>query len=397
VTAKTVICVIGSLNVGGAERHLIQVLPRLDRSRWNPLVYCLAEPGVLAPQLEAAGVPVFCSPIAIPSKEMSRPHRMVRIAKTTLKLATTMRAIKPAIAHFFLPAAYILGAPAALLARVPVRIMSRRSLNEYQSDWRISMYMEPMLHKTMNAVLGNSHRVVEQLRDEEGVPPAKLGLIYNGIDVSQYRLVDRRAHTRTTLGIEPDALTFIIVANLIPYKGHRDLLAAFARGCQQLPTGWRLLLVGRDDGILDELRAQAASLGIDQNVLFLGTRHDVPDLLQAADVSLLSSHQEGFSNSVLEGMAAGLPSIVTDVGGNAEAVVDGESGLVVPARDPVRFAEAITKLAASGELRATMGKNAHHRVEQNFTLDACVLRYETLYDALVAGRKPGDIDSIRAT
>ena len=395
MTPKTIIFVIGSLNLGGAEHHLVQLLPRLDRSRWRPVVYCLTERGVLADRLAADGVPVLCSTVPPPSPRASRACRLLRIVSTTMSMMRLMRELKPAIAHFFLPAAYILGAPAALLARVPVRVMSRRSLNEYQKGHPAAATIERLLHPTMTAILGNSRRVDRQLREEENVAPAKLGLIYNGIDVSLYPKSGERQKTRSALGIDPNALVFIIIANLIPYKGHHDLIAAFGLATKRLPPSWRLLIIGRDDGIQSALSNQARALRIGENVLFLGPRDDIPDLLSCADVSLLSSHQEGFSNSVLEGMAAGLPSIVTDVGGNAEAISDGEVGLVVPSHDSASFADAIAKLAGDTGLRSLMGENARRRAEEKFSLDACVARYEAFYDGLLAGRRPADIEALR--
>lgn len=392
---ETIIYVIGSLNLGGTERHLLQVLPRLDRNRWKPLVYCLTERGTLADQLEREGIPVLTSSIEAPNSGMSRAQRAWRIGRITLELAATIRKLSPAVAHFFLPAAYILGTPATILAGVPVRIMSRRSLNNYQMGSRLSGMIEPRLHRAMTAVLGNSRRVIEQLRTLEHVPQEKLGLIYNGVEFN--RANERaRSRIRALLNIGPDALVFIIVANLLPYKGHRDLIEAFSRAAPRLPAGWRLLVVGRDDGIGCDLRDQARLSGLDSSVLFLGARLDVSDLLAASDVSLLSSHQEGFSNAVLEGMAAGLPSIVTDVGGNPEAVIDGRSGFVVPPHDSERFAAAIERLAADPALRSAMGNNALTRAKENFSIESCVARYEDMYASLVAGRKPCEIESIRA-
>jgi glycosyltransferase involved in cell wall biosynthesis len=394
MSARTIVWFIGSLNVGGAERHAVQILPRLDRNRWRPLCYCLAERGVLADQLEAEGVPVLTTPIEPPQEGASRIRRTVRIARVILNLTGVLKELNPAVAHFFLPAAYILGAPAAALASVPVRIMSRRSLNNYQQDRPLAGLIESRLHPGMTAILGNSRRVIDQLRTLERVPQRKLGLIYNGIDVGQ-AVEGARSRVRAQLGIPPDALVFVIVANLIPYKGHHDLIDAFARAAARLPVGWRLLVVGRDDGIGPGLRTQAESAGIAPNVVFLGERRDVGGLLAASDVNLLSSHQEGFSNAVLEGMAAGLPSIVTDVGGNPEAVIDGQNGLVVPPHDAERFAFAIERLAADAGLRAAMGDSARTRAKEHFTLETCVARYEELYASLLAGRKPCEIESIR--
>jgi glycosyltransferase involved in cell wall biosynthesis len=390
-----IIYVIGSLNVGGAERHLAQVLPRLNRKHWAPTVYCITERGELAEDLQRVGIPVICSTARPPQPANSRARRLVRIAAATLKLTSTMRTLRPAIAHFFLPGAYLLGAPASLMARIPIRIMSRRSLSNYQQNVPLSAMIERRLHPWMTAVLGNSLSVVRQLRDNEGVALDRLGLIYNGLDNDPFRIPLRRNDVRASLGIRPDALTFVIVANLIPYKGHRDLIAAFGKAHPRLPAGWRLLVVGRDDGIGAKLRDQAASLGIAENVIFLGSRRDVPDILRSADIGVSASHQEGFSNAILESMAAALPTIATNVGGNPEAIVDGETGLIVAPRDLAQMQEAIERLASDTGLRAMMGQEASRRIEQHFGLDTCVARYEELYEGLMKGKRPGEIDSLR--
>ena len=208
----------------------------------------------------------------------------------------------------------------------------------------------------MTAILGNSRSVVRELSEMEGVPARRLGLIYNGIDVARFTDAGSRAATRAALGLGPQTLTLVIVGNLIPYKGHGDLLAALGQAAPRLPPDWRLLIVGRDEGIASSLQAQAAELGIGQKVCFLDTRNDVPEILNACDIGVLCSHQEGFSNAVLEGMASGLPMIVTDVGGNAEAVLDGECGIVVPPHDPARLADAIVRLANDPSLRAQFRK-----------------------------------------
>jgi glycosyltransferase involved in cell wall biosynthesis len=382
--------------VGGAERHLVQLIPRLDRSRWRPVVCCLTERGELADGLEAAGFEVISCPAAQLPKNASRIRRLARIARTVWWLSAAMRRLQPAIAHFFLPAAYILGAPASILARVPVRIMSRRSLSDYQLNMRFGTAIESILHRYMTAILGNSKSVVRQLQNDEQVPSKRLGLIYNGIDLAPYRESSTtRTGVRASLNIHQDALVFVTVANLIPYKGHQDLLIAFSGASPRLPAGWRVLVIGRDDGIGVKLREQAASLGIAENVIFLGPRSDVPDLLRSADVAVLASHQEGFSNAILESMAAGLPMIATDVGGNPEAVLEGKTGFIVPPHAPEQMSEAIIRLSADTGLRVKMGIMAADRVEKEFGLDACTSRYEDLYNGLQAGKGPSEIQSIR--
>ena len=134
-----------------------------------------------------------------------------------------------------------------------------------------------------------------------------------------------------------------MIANLIPYKGHKDLIEGLALVAQSLPSGWRILCAGRDEGLQLKLESLVEAQGIKANIQFLGERTDVPILLAAADFGVLSSWEEGFSNVILEAMAAGLPMIVTDVGGNPEAVLDGETGLVVPPAIRQRLAEAVLK------------------------------------------------------
>jgi glycosyltransferase involved in cell wall biosynthesis len=234
----------------------------------------------------------------------------------------------------------------------------------------------------MTAVAGNSQSVIDQLRDEEQVHPDKLLLTYNGISMEPFeRPLDVKTK-RQELGLSDDTLVLVIVANLIPYKGHTDLLSALAKIKSAMAKDWVLLIVGRDDGLRRVLEEQASTLGIAENVRFLGERHDVMELLRIANLGLLCSHEEGFSNALLEGMAAGLPMIATDVGGNAEAVLDGTTGLLVPPKDPEAIGRAILRLAHDPALAREMGMAGHARVGERFSLEACIDGYEALYRAI---------------
>jgi glycosyltransferase involved in cell wall biosynthesis len=297
------------------------------------------------------------------------------------------------IVQLFLPEAYLLGAPLALLTGVRLRIASRRSQNKYQRKHPVAGFLERRLHSLMSAVVANSRSVASELLTE-GVAPARLGLIYNGLDLEVRTPADRH-QTRHTMGIGDNALVFSIVANLIPYKGHLDLVRAFGQAAPTMTVDWRLWIVGRDDGQGADIKSLAVSLGVADKLQFLGLRDDVPDLLAASDVGVSASHEEGFSNAILEGMRAGLPMIVTDVGGNSEAVIDGETGLVVPPRDPAAFAEAILRLASCSEFRRSLGVQSQRRVERCFTLQRCVDGYEALYRGLLAKQLPDQIAEIR--
>jgi glycosyltransferase involved in cell wall biosynthesis len=396
VLKDDILYVIGALDIGGTERHLSKVASALTQKGWRISVYSLSGDGPIRDELERAGVRVLLPPIDRKQISSSIVLRILRMALAGLHLAILMMGNRPHIVHFFLPEAYLVGGVAALVARIKARVMSRRSLNRYQQRYPLARNLESWLHKRMTAILGNSRAVIAELRNDEEVPEDKLVLIYNGVEMPGENSRRSRADVRNALGLETSSLVMIIVANLIPYKGHADLLEALGRAHSRLPSGWRLLVVGRDDGIKAKLKALARHLQIDRNVIFLGVRHDVRDLLLSSDIGLLVSHQEGFSNALLEGMAAGLPMIVTNVGGNPEAVTDGISGLIVPPGDPAQLSAAIEKLANDAEMRATMGVNARRRAEKEFSVDASIRRYEGLYEGLKAGKSPAQIPMLRS-
>jgi glycosyltransferase involved in cell wall biosynthesis len=287
------------------------------------------------------------------------------------------------VRHVFLPEAYLLTAIAArfTFSKSPL-IMSRRSLNNYQLRRPILGRLEKIFHKYTTLALGNSKAVVDQLY-LEGFAQDKVGLIYNGINTWPYLQLPEKKLLREKFSLADDTLIFIIVANLIPYKGHSDLLNAFALISPQIQQPWQLLCVGRDNGIMKGLKTQAVNLGIADNVKFLGSRNDTMELMAASDVGILCSHEEGFSNAILEGMAAGLAMVVTDVGGNAEAVLDMYSGFVVPAKNPELLGQALLTLALSQPRREHFQNIAKERVQRFFSLNRCIEQYVNVYKTLL--------------
>jgi glycosyltransferase involved in cell wall biosynthesis len=388
-----ILFVIGSLQVGGAERHVVSVANSLHRLGRSVAVYSASGDGPLRPELEQGGVTVLFPALKRRHGQISVYMRSLYLLVTVTHLLGVMLRRKPPIVHFFLPEAYVVGAPLAVLARRPLRIMSRRSLNVYQTRRPLLRSLELPLHRWMTAFLGNSRSVVRQL-EGEGIASERVGLIYNGIDLVRVVPKINRSAMRVHLGFTQNTLVMTVVANLIPYKGHDDLFRALASRLQELPSTWQLLVVGRDDGIGASLEKEADVLGIAGHVSFLGARDDVADILGASDIGILCSHEEGFSNAVLEGMAASLPMVVTDVGGNSEAVVHEECGLVVPPGDIQRLGEAIVTLARDAPRRMSLGQAARHRIETEFTLEKCVDRYNAFYSELLAGILPKDIVAI---
>lgn len=382
--------VIGSLGLGGAEVHLSRVLPTLAANGFRLSVISLARKGAMSPTLQAEGIDVIEPPAFVDGiKRIPKLGRFLALPVLMGWLFAQMLRRRRDIVHFFLPEAYILGMPCAWLSN-PHRsmLMSRRSLNDYQDKYPLSRQIERAWHQRMRYVLGNSRAVIAQLRNE-GVSPERLKLIYNGLAGPRGRVAETGERVRRAFGIHNQALVMVIVANLIPYKGHMDLLQALSLCNEDLPSDWVLLCIGRDDGILDELKAMAGRLQIAEHIEWLGMRQDVADILQASDLGLLVSHQEGFSNAILEYMAAGIPVVATDVGGNAEAVANGETGMIVPAQAPEKLANAVALLAKDEQLRNRYGMAGVRRMQEHFSLESCVAAYEALYVSLLNGRASG--------
>lgn len=388
-----ILYVIGSLDVGGAERHLTQVSIKLKERGWEPEFFVLSMGGPLTENLKNCGIPIYGVRLPIWIEKLvsnARLRARLTLLLTSIVLIKTIWLRRPAVLHFFLPAAYIIGGLVSLFAILPARIMSRRSLNHYQSAHPISTKIELFLHSRMDMVCGNSLAVLKDLTDE-GVEKRRLRLIYNGIDMASFSRPLDRSKERIQKEIPERSFVFVLVANLIPYKGHADLIDALARIKNDLPENWLLLCLGRDDGIGASLKAQAETLGLNEHIRFLGSRRDVNDFLRLADVGLLCSHEEGFSNAILECMAAALPMVVTDVGGNAEAVVDGETGYVVPAHNPELLGQAILRVTRQGDI-AEMGAKARQRAENLFSMDACVDGYEAMYREMGACPNDANVD-----
>lgn len=382
MTRRRILFVIPTLDIGGAERQLVALATRLVENGGDVFVYSLAGRGALEGELEHSKATVITPPSGRGGNSGLRLNRFLRQMALPLHLLFVLLKIRPVIVHFNLPAAYLVGAPLSIIAGVPVRIMTRHSMNLYQRDRPLSRSVERLLHQRMHAVIAVSFYILRELRDQEGVSHNRLGVIYNGVDPKRFPVSAPVNEIIRELGLRSTTFVMVIVANLIPYKGHTDLLEAVALAKPDLPDDWRLLIVGRDEGIGSQLRDLSMQLSIEQGVIFLGQRTDIASILCCSHIGILCSHQEGVSIAAMEAMATGLPMIVTDVGGMSELVVDGETGLVVPAKKPQSLARAIGRLAKDPQLRLRLGQAGRERANQKFSLQATVAQYERLYSGL---------------
>ncbi|MEZ5320110.1 MAG: glycosyltransferase, partial [Vicinamibacterales bacterium] len=218
------------------------------------------------------------------------------------------------------------------------------------------------------------------LADRDGFVGRPIEVIENGIDPERYEPAGDRDALRARLGLAASRRYVAAIARFHPVKDHAMLLRAFARVAAERADA-DLLLVG-DGPLRPALEAQVASLGLERRVRFLGVRHDVPDLLAASDVFVLSSVSEAASITLLEAMATGLPVVVTEVGGNPEIVRQGVDGRLTPRGDAEAFSAALTAVLADPAGAREMGRNGAARVREVYRLDRTIARYDALYRAL---------------
>jgi len=398
--AAKVLVVIPSLEIGGAEMDLLRVLPRIDRFRFEVDVWTFQNRGELADRMGAAGINVIgvtrggsVRSMGDYSKvEGAAPGRIGALARLLGNVFTGARLLKAEnydVVHAVLPSSYLIAVLACTLAWRGRVLMSRLSQNWYQSDHPLFGIIErKVLHRCTSAAIGNAQMIVDELRTE-GIDEHKISLVRNGLDVEQFdRLLTDRNSARKQLLLPPEAFILSAVANLHRYKGYDDLVAALSLAVPRLPPEWYLLVAGSDrDGNLERLRTVARMKGLEKNIRFLGPRSDVPLILSAADIHVTASHSEGLPNNVIEAMFARLPVIGTAVGGIPELVQDGETGLLVAAKNPEGLSHAIVQLAESPERRIAMGRSGRVIAEKRFKVERTVMELSAIYEDLALSRR----------
>ncbi len=369
-----------NLEAGGTERHVLSLARRLDGSRHSLSLFTTAGGGTLHKDFSAL----------LPVTVAGDPERGKRFRSSPREhlcsvrdLARAFRKDRPDILHAYLPAANVIGPAAAKLAGVRRVIVSKRALADYKTDFPLLSRVEPLGNLLADVILVNSDAVRRDVERTERFWSGKFRKIYNGVDPAAKWTPEQVEQFRVREGIPARARVILAVSNFYPYKGHADLLAAASRVVASCPDAV-FLLAGRDAGTLDECRARALRDGLAQNVRFLGGRTDVADCIRASDLFVHPSHQEGFSNAILEAMAGGKAVVAYDVGGNPEAVRDGETGLLVPLRQPAALGDALAGLLADPSRRNAMGEAGRRRAAEHFSMERMVNEMERLYDALMA-------------
>jgi glycosyltransferase involved in cell wall biosynthesis len=375
-----IVFLIGALDVGGTERQLLELASRLDRKRFEPVIYCLTAPGALAEEACRRGIEVRSSGL-----RGLRPWRNpFRLTRRTLKMYADLKSLNADVLHAFLFHAYTVGALLSPLLRPKAFVSSRRSLGHFKANHRGALMLERVGNRFTDIFIANSEAVRQDAIAQEGLEPARVIVIHNGVEVAT--AATDAAAVKRELNVPPGCTLVAVVANFIAYKGHECFLNAWRR-IQDTAPGAVALLIG-EGPTRPRMERLAAELRLTSTLRFLGNRSDVGAILSAVDVVVHPSEQEGFSNAILEAMAAGRPVIATAVGGNVEALADGETGLLVRPNDPHMLAEAIERLLGSPTERRRLGLAGRQRAERSFGIDRMTHAYENVYSALINTNVP---------
>ena len=365
-----VVHVIKATGIAGAEKHLLTLLPALNRERFGAHLIVLTEQRKPAPEffsaLQAADVNA--------ERVIIRGHADPALAP---RLALRLRALAPALVHTHLLHADLYGTLAARLAGVPLVISTRHNDDPFRRRWPVSFFLR-IINRRTDHFVAISERVRAFTIEVEQVTASRVDTVNYGLPLgAETRPVDARAE----FGI-PEGPLLVCVARLTEQKGHRWLLSAFRAVLDEFPQA-ALLLLG-DGPLRAPLERLAAKLGLREHVRFSGWRTDVSALLPGADLFVLASEWEGFGLVLLEAMAAALPIVATRVGAIPEVVLHGETGWLVEAKNAAAFADAtISALRAPGQIVA-FGQRGRARLQKEFSVQRMVAATERLYARLFA-------------
>lgn len=317
--------------------------------------------GKFRDEIAASGAEVLHLPI-------ERRVRPLQDLASFLDLLYLIRRIQPDVVHTHTSKAGFLGRLAARIAGVPLIVHTIHELpeNAAKSTLQKGVYwfLEFVAARWAHHLVTVSEPNQKQILSEFLCGAKKLTLIREGLDLAGYVPQRTAAQVRQDLGIPADAPLVGCVARLEPAKGYEDLLEAFRQVLAQEPEA-RLVIVGEGYQRQD-LAALTARLGLETRVLFTGWRDDMIDLLAAFDVFALASHYEGLGIAILEAMALRRPVVCTAVGGVLDVVQDGETGYLVPSREPAAMASRLVELLRDPERRAAFGEAGRKRVEEHF-------------------------------
>jgi glycosyltransferase involved in cell wall biosynthesis len=363
---------------GGTEGQVLNLVRHLDRQAYDLQFACLRKGGDMLDDFEKLNIPI--SEFRI--RNLYAPGTFLQ----QWRFAAHLRTQRIQIVHSYNFYANMFAIPAARMARVPVVLASIRDRGVYLTpNQKIA---QKWVCQMADRILVNAESIREWLL-EQGCPDSRITVIKNGVDMSRYTGSTDSSYIRRELDIPDSSPIVVMIARLNPQKGVDDFIQAASLLKLSHPEV-RFLIVGsklqfqegvfsQDQEYLQELQQLAIELGVGGSVIFAGHRTDTPELLAQAAISVLPSHSEGLSNTLLESMAAGIPTVATNVGGNPELVKDQVNGILIPVKSPERLAQAIRVILDNTQLAHRFGRQAKIMASEGFSLEKMTADTQAIY------------------
>ena len=359
--------------VGGAEEMVLNLVRHLP-ARFEPVVVCIHEAGLIGEEIRRTGVAFHVLGL---TPGLRRPADVLR-------LRDVLHDLHPHIVHTFLLTGSLYGRFAALMAGVPIVIGTE--VNIYERKQLVHRLAERWLMRGTDAVIASAESVRDFYVQQVEADPAKVRVIYNAVDWSQLDTTMSRGEMRAAFEIPVQAPLAGIIARLTEQKAHRVLFDAMAQRADL--AALHVLVVG-DGELRAELQRRVAALGLEPRVHFAGARRDLGNVLAAIDLFVMPSLWEGLPLSLVLAMGAGLPAIATRVAGIPEVIEHDVSGLLVPPGDKDQLGAALARVIADETLRARLGAAARAFVRPRFGVDRYVASITDLYSDLLDARRLG--------
>lgn len=352
---KVLYC-IETIGRGGTETQLVELINRLDRARYAPLLCTLRPSSEYLAEVDCPYVELGVGRLASPGglKALRRISELVRLEDVR-------------VVQSFFQDPTLLAMAAARRAGAPVRLISFRDMGFWRTPWQ--EFLMRQAYPLSTGYLANSEAVKHEACRRDGLDPERIKVIYNGVDIGSYRFVE---HFESEMAIG-------IVGNLNRRVKRTDLFLRAAARVHARHPDVTFHVIG-DGEFRGEYERLAIELGIARNTVFAGRIADVSGYLERLAIGVMCSDSEGFSNAVLEYMLRGCAVVATSVGGNLEVVRDGETGLLVPPGNEVALASAMKRLVQEKKTRLMLALRARELVERSFEWSACTEDHMTHYD-----------------
>lgn len=358
----------------GTESQLIKLINNFDHDKYELYLLCLRN----TPWIQENKKHLKCSVTALNYNEIN--HKDPRNFVAFWRAVSHMKKIAPDIVVTFFKVSYILGVIAAHLAGVKSVISTRRDYGLWLDNR--SIYALRFANRFVCAIVTNSQKVKELTCSKEHYDCSKVYVIYNGIEAEEFTFSSGTdLSLKMSIGIPLDNKVVGIVAGLRRMKNHKTFLGA-AKRILQVRSDVSFVIIG-DGPLRSELDNYAKDCGIRQDVFFLGWQTDIPRYLSLFDVGVNCSSNEGLSNAIIEYMAAGVPAIVSDAGGNTELIQHGVNGYVFDLGDDSRLAEYIIRLLSDKNTRTLFSSRSKEVIIERFRMDKMLHQYDTLFTNLV--------------